>query len=112
MSSYLYHPFIHSFWFISLISFPGLHGLFPFTALNVHLNLAIFDHSLCVTSIGKVGKFVSDIGSSCDLSDKRDWSGLLSDWVWGRGIYAGVGEGMFETCVHLQIKAKQNIFRL
>ena len=35
MSSYLYHPFIHSFWFISLISFPGLRGLFPFTALNV-----------------------------------------------------------------------------
>ena len=56
MSSYLYHPFIHSFWFISLISFPGLRGLFPFTALNVHLNLAIFNHSLCVTSIGKVGK--------------------------------------------------------
>ena len=55
---------------------------------------------------------MSDIGSSCDLSDKRDWSGLLSDWVWGRGIYADVGEGMFETCVHLQIKVKQNIFRL
>ena len=51
MSSYLYHPFIHSFWFISLISFPGLRGLFPFTALNVHLNLAIFNHSLCFTSI-------------------------------------------------------------
>ena len=55
---------------------------------------------------------MSDIGSSCDLSDKRDWSGLLSDSVWGRGIYADVWEGMFETCVHLQIKVEQNIFRL
>ena len=56
MSSYLYHPFIHSFWFILLISFPGLRGLVPFTALNIHLNLAIFDHSRCVTSLGKAGK--------------------------------------------------------
>ena len=34
---------------------------------------------------------------SCDLSDKRDLSSLLSDWVWGRGICADVGEGMFES---------------
>ena len=55
---------------------------------------------------------MSGIGSSCDLSDKRDLSSLLSDWVWGRGICADVGEGVIETCVHLQIKVKQNIFRL
>ena len=29
MSSYLYHPFIHSFWFISLIPFPGCMACFP-----------------------------------------------------------------------------------
>ena len=36
---------------------------------------------------------MSDICLSCDLSDKRDLSSLLSDWVWGRGICADVGGG-------------------
>ena len=94
MSSYLYHPFIHSFWFISLISFPGLRGLFPFTALNVHLNLAIFNHSLLCYFNWEGGKNscpilarpviyrTKEIGAVCYLTG----CGVgVSVRMWGRG---------------------------
>ena len=110
MSSYLYHPFIHSFCFISLISFPGLRGVCFLYGPKRFPEFGNFRPSPCVTSIGKVGKICV-----------RYWLVLWSigqkgfeqvDWVWGRRICADVAEGVFEICVHLQIKVKQNIFRL
>ena len=57
--------------------------------------------------LGRWEKFVFDIGSSCDLSDKRDLSILLSDWVWGRVSVRMWGE-VFETCTFTnQIKSNQ-----
>ena len=94
MSSYLYHPFIHSFWFISLISFPSLRGLFTFTALNVHLNLAIFNHSLlCYFNRGRGKNSCPILARPVIYRTKEIWAVFyltgcgvgVSVRMWGRG---------------------------
>ena len=50
------------------------------TALNVHLNLAIFDHSLCASSIGKVT--LTSIGKGKSLE-----SGVTFNCAWGLVLY-------------------------